>query len=142
MKITVEGKVKRIAIVAFLLGSSPAFAELCDDPQTQADMNYCAKYSFERADGELNDVYGRLKAGYSQYAEPKAALVKAQRAWVAFRDAECKQDEAAVDGGSAAPMIVLQCNARLTIARTDQLQERLQCKEGDLACVTLGDAAD
>jgi uncharacterized protein YecT (DUF1311 family) len=129
-------------MLGFLLLSSPAFAELCDDPQTQSDMNYCAKYRFEKADGELNDVYGRLKSGYARYAEPKAALVAAQRAWVSFRDAECKQDEMAADGGSAAPMVILECKARLTIARTEQLQDRLNCKEGDLACVTLGDAAD
>ncbi len=133
---------KRIFVVALLAFPSQAFAELCDDPQTQSDMNYCAKYHFDKADGELNDVYGRLKSGYAKYADAKSALVAAQRAWVSFRDAECQQDEVAVDGGSAAAMIILDCKARLTNARTEQLQDRLLCKEGDLACVVLGDAAD
>jgi uncharacterized protein YecT (DUF1311 family) len=134
--------VKRLLVIALLAFPSQAFAELCDDPQTQSDMNYCAKYHFDKADGALNDVYGRLKQGYAKYAAPKAALIAAQRAWVSFRDAECKQDEVAVDGGSAAAMIVLDCKTRITDARTQQLQDRLLCKEGDLACVTLGDAAD
>lgn len=125
----------------FLLTGS-ALAELCDEPKTQADMNYCAKYGFEHADGELNDVYGRLKEAYAKYPSSKAALVKSQRAWLAFRDAECKQDEAAADGGSDTALIVLHCKARVTTARTNQLQDRLLCKEGDMSCVTSGDAAD
>lgn len=133
---------KRILLLALFAFPSQAFAEMCDDPQTQSDMNYCAKYHFDKADGELNDVYGRLKQGYAKYIEPKAALVAAQRAWVSFRDAECKQDEVAADGGSVAPMIILNCRTKLTEARTEQLQNRLLCKEGDLACVTLGDSAD
>lgn len=133
---------KRILVLALLAFPSQAFAELCDDPQTQSDLNYCAQYHFDRADGELNDVYGRLKSGYAKYAEAKAALVVAQRAWVFFRDAECKQDEVAVAGGSAGAMVILDCKTRLTNARTEQLQGRELCKEGDLACVTLGDAAD
>jgi uncharacterized protein YecT (DUF1311 family) len=133
---------KRILAIALLSFPSPAFAELCDDPQTQSDINYCAKFHFDRADSELNDVYGRLKQGYGNYADSKAALVAAQRAWVSFRDAECNQDAVAVEGGSAAPMIILDCKTRLTDSRTEQLQNRLLCKEGDLSCVTLGDAAD
>jgi uncharacterized protein YecT (DUF1311 family) len=121
---------------------SSAFAEVCDDPQTQSDINYCAQYAFAKADAELNDVYGRLKAAYSLYAAPRSALVAAQRAWLAFRDAECKQDEAAADGGSVAPMVSLQCQTRLAIARSQQLQDRLLCPEGDLACVHVGDGAD
>lgn len=133
---------KRIFVLALLVFPSQAFAELCDDPQTQSDINYCAKYHFDKADGELNDVYGRLKSGYAQYADAKSALVAAQRAWVSFRNAECHQAEVAVEGGSAATMIILDCKTKLTDARTQQLQDRLLCKEGDMACVALGDAAD
>ncbi len=133
---------KRLLIMAILAFPSQAFAEMCDDPQTQSDVNYCANYHFETADGELNDVYGRLKQGYARYTEAKSALVAAQRAWVSFRDAECKQDEVAVDGGSAASMIILDCRTKLTEARTEQLQNRLLCKEGDLSCVMLGNSAD
>lgn len=133
---------KRIFVLALLVFPSQAFAELCDDPQTQSDINYCAKYHFDKADGELNDVYSRLKSGYAQYADAKSALVAAQRAWVSFRNAECHQAEVAVEGGSAATMIILDCKTKLTDARTQQLQDRLLCKEGDMACVALGDAAD
>jgi uncharacterized protein YecT (DUF1311 family) len=133
---------KGLFFFAMLIVPPSAFAEMCDDPHTQIDLNYCAKFHFDRADGELNDVYGRLKTGYATYADAKAALVSAQRAWVMFRDAECNQDVVAVEGGSVAPMIKLDCKTRLTDARTQQLQDRLNCKEGDLSCVAIGDAAD
>jgi uncharacterized protein YecT (DUF1311 family) len=90
----------------------------------------------------LNDICGRLKSGYAKYAQPRVVLIAAQRVWVTFRDAECGQDQAAVDGGSVAPQIFLNCKTRLTNARVIQLQDRLLCREGKLSCVTLGDAAD
>jgi uncharacterized protein YecT (DUF1311 family) len=129
-------------LFALAFTTSPAFAELCDDPQTQVDMNYCAKYHFDRADADLNDVYGKLKAGYAEIEQAKAALTAAQRAWVTFRDAECKQDEYAIEGGSAAQMVLFECRQRLTEARTEQLRDRLNCKEGDMSCVAIGEAGD
>jgi uncharacterized protein YecT (DUF1311 family) len=133
---------KSLLICATFIFTTPAFAELCDEPKTQADMNYCAEYHFTQADAELNDIYGRLKSAYVNYAAPKKALIGSQRAWLVFRDAECKQDETATDGGSAASMVVLECRIKLTAQRAEQLQQRLDCKEGDFACVHLGDSAD
>jgi uncharacterized protein YecT (DUF1311 family) len=78
--------VKNFLILNLVVFPSVAFAELCDNPQTQTEMTYCASYHFTKADGELNDVYDRLKQGYDRYAGPKVALKAAQRAWLVFRD--------------------------------------------------------
>jgi uncharacterized protein YecT (DUF1311 family) len=121
-----------------ILLAIPAHAELCDDPQKPADIDYCAKYAFTKADGALNDVYGRLKTAYQKYPKSKTALVTSQRAWVIFRDAECEQDKAAIDGGSVEQQLLLHCKAHLTDLRFEQLQDRLLCKEGEIACVNIG----
>jgi uncharacterized protein YecT (DUF1311 family) len=119
-----------------------AFAEQCDNPVTQSDMTYCAGWQFKKDDAGLNDVYGRLKENYADIAKVETALTKAQRAWVSFRDAECELEAAGEDGGTAQPMIYNQCLSRLTKLRTEQLQTRLDCQEGDLTCVAAGDAAN
>jgi uncharacterized protein YecT (DUF1311 family) len=119
-----------------------AFAELCDNPITQSDMTYCAGWVFKKNDAALNDVYGRLKDNYTKIETAKSALTKAQRAWVAFRDAECTLEAVGEEGGTAQPMIYNQCLARLTQLRTEQLQTRLDCQEGDMTCINTTDAAD
>ena len=132
-----------VLVICFVVfAPNLAFAELCDNHITQADMTYCAGWQFKKDDAALNDVYGRLKTNYAEIPNAKTALTKAQRAWVAFRDAECKLEAAGEEGGSAQPMIYSQCLSRLTTLRTEQLQKRLDCQEGDLTCIAAGDAAN
>ncbi len=119
-----------------------AFAELCDNPVTQSDMTYCADWQFKKDDAGLNDAYGRLKENYAEIPAAKSALTKAQRAWVAFRDAECNLEAAGEEGGTTQPMIFSQCLSRLTLLRTAQLQKRLDCQEGDLTCIAPSDSAN
>lgn len=132
-----------ILLISFLVfAPNLAFAELCDKPETQLDLNYCAKSQFDKDDAGLNDVYGRLKESYAKIPSAKGALTKAQRAWVIFRDAECTLDAVGEEGGSIQPMIFTQCLSRLTLLRTGQLQKRLDCQEGDLTCIAAGDSAN
>ena len=62
------------------------------------------------------------------------ALVAAQKAWLVFRDVQCEFEASGSVGGSVHPMIVAQCRAKLTKARTATLREMLSCQEGDLGC--------
>jgi uncharacterized protein YecT (DUF1311 family) len=136
-------KAKLVLGICFMvIAPNLAFAELCDNPATQSDMTYCAGWQFKKDDAGLNDVYGRLKENYAEIPNAKTALTKAQRAWVVFRDAECKLEAAGEEGGTAQPMIYSQCLSRLTQLRTEQLQKRLDCQEGDLTCIAAGDAAN
>ena len=136
-------KAKLVLGICFMvIAPNLAFAEFCDNPVTQSDMTYCAGWQFKKDDAGLNDVYGRLKENYAEIPNAKTALTKAQRAWVAFRDAECKLEAAGEEGGTAQPMIYSQCLSRLTQLRTEQLQKRLDCQEGDLTCIAAGDAAN
>ena len=106
----------------------------CRDPQTQLEMNLCAGIEFERADAELNRVYRESIAGerqadreldrrYDQRPSNETILREAQRAWVAFRDAQCTYEaNGEARGGSMEPMVHGQCLARMTRERTAQLR--------------------
>jgi uncharacterized protein YecT (DUF1311 family) len=63
-----------------------------------------------------------------------AALTTAQRAWLAFRDAECAFVGSRTAGGSISATIVASCLAGLTDKRTDALKAYMDCPEGDLSC--------
>ncbi len=118
-------------MVALVLLAAPALADEaldCKDPKDQNSMTQCAALGFEAADKALNEAWPKLKAdaeandegtGKTEYAE---ALLASQRAWLAFRDAECNWQGFEAHGGSLEPMILYACKARLTKERITQLQ--------------------
>lgn len=88
----------------------------------------------KRDDLALNQTFKQIQKRLADDANGKARLVKAQRGWIAFRDAECTFQSSGDDGGTAAPMVAALCRSDLTKARTKQLKAYLNCQEGDLAC--------
>jgi uncharacterized protein YecT (DUF1311 family) len=105
----------------------------CDNPQVQMEMNACAAIDFERADAELNAEYRRSiawardadregRAPGDDRPGDEATLREAQRAWLAFRDAQCRLEGYEARGGSMEPMLYEGCRARLTRERTRQLR--------------------
>ncbi len=106
----------------------------CVNQTTQLDMNICAYQEFEAADAELNRVYAEaiafMQAADRDYApegeNEEARLRKAQRAWVAFRDANCDQAGFQMRGGSAEPLLVNGCLRFMTEERTAELQGVMQ----------------
>jgi uncharacterized protein YecT (DUF1311 family) len=87
----------------------------------QNEMNRCADHDFRVADRQLNAAYRALTAKIM--AEQKPLLVGAQRAWIEFRDRECKYEASENEGGSMYPMVYSGCLARLTKQRTKELEE-------------------
>ncbi|HEU4650144.1 MAG TPA: lysozyme inhibitor LprI family protein, partial [Croceibacterium sp.] len=49
-------------------------------------------------------------------------LLAAQRAWLAYRDAQCRSESFMARGGSMQPMLELQCKAYMTELRIQQLR--------------------
>lgn len=92
----------------------------CDNPQTQQAMNRCAQSSYAQADAELNRVYQAVKAEQSNSG--KQALIKAEVAWLSFRDLDCEFERSQFDGGSMAPMIYSGCLSDRTQTRTAELR--------------------
>ena len=103
----------------------------CKEPQTQADMTICAGKDYEKADKELNVAYQKLrkllierdKAADADGKGATDALVTAQRAWVAFRDANCALAGFRARGGSMEPMLISSCLAETSGKRAEELRQ-------------------
>jgi len=109
-----------LALAVFPLAAG-AQAPNCANPVTQADMNQCSYAAWLAADAELNRLWGIAKpradaGGYGR------ALLDAQRAWIAYRDAACAAEAAPYAGGSIQPLIVNSCFERLTLRRNEDLR--------------------
>jgi uncharacterized protein YecT (DUF1311 family) len=125
-----------LAVIAGLLGALPAAqAQKCDRAdETQAGMNICAAADHQAADHKLNKAYGDIMKRLSDDAEARKRLQAAQRAWIAFRDAECDFSTADSKEGTIYPALYSGCLTALTDERTGQLNGYLNCEEGDMSC--------
>ncbi|KVN41332.1 hypothetical protein WJ63_23015 [Burkholderia pyrrocinia] len=106
----------------------------CANAPDQAAMSACADRAYKKSDAELNRAYQAVTTRVRDNRPLSDKLVSAQRAWLAYRDAECGFSSAGVEGGSVYPMVVSMCLDDLTKARLESLQGYLSCEEGDLAC--------
>ncbi len=116
--------------VALLPVAAPAQEVDCASAEAQVELTYCAEQDWMRADAVLNDAYQVALAVLTSVdagleAQDRGAVVNlrnAQRAWITFRDAACAAEGYQMHGGSAEPMVIYGCRARLTEARTADLQ--------------------
>ncbi|MGO4127068.1 lysozyme inhibitor LprI family protein [Inquilinus sp. YAF38] len=133
MRASLAGLVALLAVAA-VAGPTRARADDCDSAQSQADLNECYGKAFKASDAELNKLYKEITARLKDDADKTRLLVATQRAWVAFRDAECSFQESAVAGGTAAPMIHAMCLDGQTKSRIEDFKAYLNCEEGDMSC--------
>lgn len=108
----------------------------CDNAETQFEMNHCSGLEFEAADKALNKTWSEIRAAvktidennkeYAPY-EPSAAdnLLKAQRAWIDYRDGQCAAEAAQYAGGTIQPLIRSTCLTTMTKKRTEELQQMI-----------------
>lgn len=121
-------RVRMIALAAL----AGCFAASAASAQTQAQLNATAAQNLRRADQALNTQY---TATTGRLSTPSRTLLRdAQRAWITFRDQQCRYESSAVRGGSAFAMVQSDCLARMTVDRTRDLRRLAQCEEGDLSC--------
>ncbi|MFT4180941.1 MAG: lysozyme inhibitor LprI family protein [Rhizobium sp.] len=134
------------AFVAAILISGSACAQNdpgqpkvdCNNAQTQMDMNICSQRDYDKADRALNEQYKKTRAAMiatdadlnADQKGAEKALVKAQRAWVDYRDGQCEAEGFEARGGSMEPMLVSGCKATLTKQRTKELKALADGPEG------------
>ena len=126
-----------LAMVPLLL-TSPVLAVDCENASDQSTTNQCAAQQHAAADKELNALYQQITSRLKSNPDSQKLLVGAQRAWVAFRDAECKFSASGVAGGSVYPLIYNNCTTALTRSRVQTLKQYLKCQEGDMSCPVPG----
>lgn len=127
-----------ILLLLALSPNAPALAADCANAMTQADMNICAGNAAKAADSELNRLYAQMQARLRNSPSGKAALVSAQRSWIAFRDSECRFAASGVEGGSMMPMMASNCVEDLTRRRSADFKRYLACAEGEVGCPVPG----
>jgi uncharacterized protein YecT (DUF1311 family) len=120
----------RRALAAALLLVLPTVAMA--QSQRQMDADACAQA--KAADAELNRVYKDVVARLAKDAKLGDRLKTAQRAWVAFRDAQLTLLWPGDDPGqgSVAPTCACGASQELTEERTKQLKRMLAGEEGDV----------
>lgn len=134
-----------IACFLFLVAGAAAAQDEpdvdCGQASTQMAMNICSGREYEAADRELNAVYKQAMARQREIDADAAAmgpdmvgavaaLRKAQRAWIDYRDGHCDGFGFVGLGGSIRPLLVNDCMKTLTVKRTQELRELIAGLEG------------
>ena len=132
-----------LPFVVVTVSALPALAQQpkvnCKKAETQMEMTYCAEQDFNAADKALNTQYQAARRATKKWDKDAAteqpasdaALVKAQRAWVAYRDAQCESYGYQSHGGSMEPQLIYDCSADLTRKRTTELKELTEAFGGN-----------
>ena len=120
---------------AFIFSTSSTFAEAAIG--TQRNMEKSAGDEYTALDEKLNALYNQIKDKLEKnhYTEAKEDLLKAQRNWVNYRDAECDFQINAVKGGSIAPTIYISCKIQLTKQRIKDFENYLKCNGDPRFCI-------
>jgi uncharacterized protein YecT (DUF1311 family) len=130
-----------LAAVFAMLCVSPASAQPkdpgadCGNRGNTAEIGQCVVAALKVADTNLNQVYRAALQQIGEGPDPapdvrerwKAALRDAQRAWIAFRDADCDGlTQYEWWGGSGQSNAIVFCRLDKTNARVRDLKERYQ----------------
>ncbi len=93
------------------------------------EIEYCANREFQKADRKLNVTYNQIltqiKANPSMNPMGKSMrseFVKAQRNWIAFRDAECGAHYTYYIDGTIRGLMFVSCKTQLTEQREKDLR--------------------
>jgi uncharacterized protein YecT (DUF1311 family) len=108
----------------------------CASATTQARMNECAYEDFLAATAGYAASYKAISDKLGQ--RQKDQFRRTQKLWIQYRTAACNFESSGVAGGSAQGMVKSRCDARMTRARTAELEVLANCKEGDLSCPRFG----
>ena len=123
------------------LAAFPAFSQDWDcsnaDNLPQQGMNYCAYQDWQIADEALNAAWPKVRAHmksidestreyFPEQAIAEESLLKAQRAWIIYRDGHCEAEGGQFAGGSIQPLIINSCKASMTRKRTEELLQLMQ----------------
>ncbi|WP_397532750.1 lysozyme inhibitor LprI family protein [Roseateles sp.] len=121
-------KILFVILMALVVTSAARAGDPCVTQANTSEVNQCAKQQFEQQDKLLNAAYQAALQVVPSANEPgtsgetpRALLVKAQRRWVEFRDADCKAKYQVFAGGTIRNVIYLGCMRERTEQRIKEL---------------------
>jgi len=127
-----------VSIIFFVSMPSIAVDEIkCNSGGNQLEMNVCAGDDFKKSDKELNKTYQSVIEKEVDNTLFISKLRRAQKAWIAFRDAEleaefaCAEADVRLCWGSMYPMSYSYRKAELTRERNKHLQKILKYGHGE-----------
>ncbi len=108
----------------------------CNNPRGTLEVNQCVDLEAKESDKRLNEVFRRVikKLTHSEHdadqdaergngdAWKKGTLIDAQRAWIKYRDAQCKAVYYQWAPGTGSTSAQLACLKELTDARINDLE--------------------
>ena len=112
---------------------TPECAKLADT----YDINICEKRQFEQAERALNVQWklslAAMRRRDAGIQDPRSvpptftqALISAQRAWLQFRDANCRVWGYRMRGGTAQPAREMACEISMTLERIHELRDQVK----------------
>jgi uncharacterized protein YecT (DUF1311 family) len=120
-----------LAIVSTPAAAQPA-EDRCANATTTVELDACAQQTLADRDGDLNEAYRDVLRRLAEpsvsdsdapaRAEARRLLVEAQRAWIQFRDHDCRGRLRLHEGGSMRGLVYLGCLIAHTEQRTAQLR--------------------
>jgi uncharacterized protein YecT (DUF1311 family) len=108
--------------------ATSSFALDCDKAVSTSDINECARIGQEKVEKQLNVVYQDVlkTTAAPDAAEERKALIAAQRAWVKFREADCKAVYQKWAGGTIRGVMYTGCMQNRAETRIKELRDYAQ----------------
>ena len=127
-------KVARVCILSAMTGALACLGAL-SQTQSASGQDACAR--LQQADALLNKTYNQVLTDYSKNAAFIRKLKIAQRAWIAYRDAQIEalypEPDKRAAYGSVYPMCRCIALAQLTTQRAAELKKWIDgIEEGDV----------
>ncbi len=95
----------------------------CDIAESDNDLLSCARKDLAGADADLQNLAKRTLAMLPPVVRPR--FQEAQKAWEAFRDADCAWNAMDPASGQSSELIRVTCQADYTLARVEELEAGL-----------------
>jgi uncharacterized protein YecT (DUF1311 family) len=118
--------IRVVALLCLSLLIAPSHAQHMNEPDSPCagiggtgDLVACLSKAGISSDRELNSFYQRLRAKLDP--GEAAQLVKVQRLWIQYRDANCTAERSLYGNGTGGPPAYLACLEAMARSRTKEL---------------------
>jgi uncharacterized protein YecT (DUF1311 family) len=113
--------VAAVILLAFNLGEMQVKAFECEAASTQGQIDATVEKELDEANRTLQEAYSKHLAALG--TEDRERLIKSQRAWEIYRDAQCEAVYGMFAGGTVAGAQFIACKRQLTQERDSEIKQ-------------------